>query len=101
MHNVEVRVTDDNDGHHQPEYEEEYDVGGAIVCSALPIHRAAANNTKQNRAFALVNTHWNRGQKLGVPLWHAHDAFYKNMRLSLDRKTLAKFPMTLYMTHNH
>jgi len=68
VHNVEVRVTDDKDGHHQPEYEEEYDVGGAIVCSALPIHRAAANNTKQDRAFALVNTHWNKRQKLVVPL---------------------------------
>lgn len=67
MHNVEVRVTDDKDGHHQPEYEEEYDVGGAIVCSALPIHRAAANNTKQDHAFALVNTHWNKGQKAFCP----------------------------------
>lgn len=72
MHNVEVRVTDDKDGHHQPEYEEEYDVGGGIVCSALPIHRAAANNTKQDHAFALVNTHHGTmNKKLSLSLKHA------------------------------
>jgi hypothetical protein len=74
VHNVEVRVTDDKDWHHQPEYEEEYDVGGAIVCSALPIHRAAAKNTKQDHAFTLVNTHCNNGQRRLLSLWHARIA---------------------------
>lgn len=93
MHNVEVRVTDDKDGHHQPEYEEEYDVGGGIVCSALPIHRAAANNTKQDHAFALVNINTHHGtmnKKLSLSLNHAR-AVMRGKDHSLDASCVISF----------
>jgi len=50
VHNVAVRVADDKDGHRQAEHEQKDDVRGAVVSSALPIHRTTAI-TKQRAYF--------------------------------------------------